>query len=783
MTPPPLPEPPKPSLEELITDWVYKILMAGGIGAGSAGAFWQLFKESDIPKAIVSALIGAGVSYGAAILQPIHKGNQKRLEQFGADVNKEVDEIADDWMTRWKFSDFEGKYLICQQLDCEEDDPTGVREDEDLPIHNPLLQEIFVPLELSGESTNFLGYSETEIRSLQKQINEESMQIWQLLKCTKTDNRLRQIAIRAIGGYGKTTLLKHLAYIYSIRKYSKYKAPKFIPFLIYLANCWKEITQDTPPILPDLLSSFHISRLPKGKKLEVPSKWAMNLLNKGEALILLDGFDEIPPGNREKASQWLTRQMKEYPNSVFILTSRPTAYQEDYTARKLTANFWIKDFNKDQRKEFVEQWYRCQERRARGNRSTPYVEQKVQERSASLLAQIEARPELKRLAGNPLLLNMMARFHRSRQGADASVQLPDRKVELYQDICELQLGRRPKAKGLDYLLLNSIHQRQEVLQRVALEMMKRATPEDEEGFKQIEESDLLELLKTALEPFDPHLEPKEFLKQLVQVSEFLVHRDGRTSRIYQFSHLSFQEFLAAAEIARSQQLDLIYQNLHLSTWKDLILFYAGLINPVAVIALIPQIIDRNGNDLAYAIYRQTDRSAPLSPAQRKALNALKDRVISAWTHPLETYLNNKQWREADEETYRLMITAVGKETGQYFSEDDLRNFPCDELLAIDRLWVQYSNGLYGFSVQKEIYVECGGKLDFSYPGSKTWDDFVIKIRWQKEKGGEYLFSEIYEEEHMNYKGHLPFRCSQSGRLLWGGWVTSFLASRLVKCNL
>ena len=780
MTPPPSPEPPKPSLEELITDWVYKILMVGGVGAGGAGAFWQLFKESDIPKAIVSAVIGAGISYGAAILQPIHKGNQKRLEQFGTDVNQEVDEIVNHWMTRWKLSGFEGKYLICQQLDCEEDDPTGVREDEDLPIHNPLLQEIFVPLELSGESRNLLGCSEAELRSLNEKINEESMQIWQLLKLAKTDNRLRQISIRALGGYGKTTLLKHLAYIYSIRKYNapQYKAPKFIPFLIYLASCWKEITQDTPPILPDLLNNFHISRLPKGKELKVPPNWAINLLNQGEALILLDGFDEIPPGKREKASQWLTGQMKEYPKSVFILTSRPTAYQEDYTARKLTANFWIKDFNKDQREQFVEQWYRCQELRLRANRSTPYVEQKVQERSASLLAQIEARPELKRLAGNPLLLNMMARFHRSRQGVDAPAELPDRKVELYQDICELQLGRRPKAKGLDYLLLNSIHQRQEVLQRVALEMMKRATPEDEEGFKQIEESDLLELLKTALEPFDPNLEPKEFLKQIVQVSEFLVHKDGRTSRIYQFSHLSFQEFLAAAEIVRSQQLDLIYQNLHLSTWKDLILFYAGLVNPVAVIALIPEIIHRNGNDLAYAIYRQTDRSASLSPAQRKALDTLKDQVISAWTQPLETYLNNKQWREADAETYRLMLTAVGKEIGQYFSEDDLRNFPCDELLAIDRLWVQYSNGLYGFSVQKEIYVKCGGKLNFSYPDNTTWDDFCHKISWKKK--GDYLFSEIYKEEHMNYRGHLP--CNTFVTLVlgktWGGFF-----SRIKTCEV
>ena len=773
------PTPPdKPSLEEQITDWVYKILMAGGIGFGGLGAFWQLFKQSDIPKAIVSAVIGAGVSYGAAMLQPIHKGNQKRFEQFGEEVNQEVDELTTSWMTRWTSSDFEGKYLICQQLDCHEDDPVGVLEDEDLPLHHPLLQDIFVPLELSTDSTGLRGYSEDELRSLQKQINEESMQIWQLLKCAKTDDRLRQISIRASGGYGKTTLLKHLAYIYSIRNYNdpKYKAPKFIPFLIYLASCYKEISSETSLTLPDLLSNFHISRLPKGKELKVPPNWAKNLLNTGEALVLWDGFDEIPPAQREKASQWLSGQMKEYPKAVFILTSRPAAYQEDYTARKLTANFWIKDFNEDQRKAFVEQWYSCQERRVRDNRSTPDVEHKVQERSASLLAQIEARPELKQLAGNPLLLNMMARFHRnSRKGAE----LPDRKVELYQDICELQLSRRPKAKGLDYLLLRNINERQTVLQNVALVMMQRATiaPEDQadpEGFKQITERDLLQLIQTALQPFDPTIDAKEFLKQIVQVSELLVHKDGRTDRIYQFSHLTFQEFLAAnelvrlqLELARQQKLAStqpieqsqpiapdIEKNLHLSPWKDLILFYAALINPRAVMVLIQTTIDRNFGDLAYAIYRQTDRSAHLSQTERKALQSLKNSVLLAWVQPLETYLKNQQWREADEETYRLMITAVGKENGQLFSEDDLRNFPCEELLMIDRLWVQHSNGLYGFSVQKEIYVKCAGKLDFSYPSQKTWNDFCHQIRWQK--GGEYLFSEIYKKEHMNYKGHLPF---------------------------
>ncbi|CCQ59603.1 GUN4 domain-containing protein, partial [Crocosphaera watsonii] len=37
------------------------------------------------------------------------------------------------------------------------------------------------------------------------------------------------------------------------------------------------------------------------------------------------------------------------------------------------------------------------------------------------------------------------------------------------------------------------------------------------------------------------------------------------------------------------------------------------------------------------------------------------------------------------------------------------NFPCEDLRIIDQLWVKYSNGQFGFSVQKQIYMdELGG---------------------------------------------------------------------------
>ncbi len=759
------PEPkPKLSIEEQITDIVLKTIKTGGIAGGGIGAVWQLFIVSDIPKAIASAVIGAGISYGAALLQPIHEGNKKRSKDLGESLNQGIEQLGENVTASWRSLGFTEKYLKCQEWDCHEDNVVGMREEDDLPVNSPLLREVFVPLELSADSLT----RDYEFRDRTEAC--EQLQIWQLLERVREDNRLRQIAIRAWGGYGKSTLLKHLAYIYSRQEYckgsyKKYKVPTLIPFLLILGGCWKEITKENPPNLPELLTDYHIGRLTKIKPLDpVPNNWALNILRRGDALVMFDGFDEVPPAERAKLSNWLSDEMRQYPESVFILTSRPTAYTEDYIAKRPTASFWIQDFNPEQRKQFVEQWYLCQERYARGGRNTPDVEAKAKEKAQKLLEQIDARPELKDLAGNALLLNMMARFHRdNKQGAE----LPQRKVELYQGICELQLGRRASARGV-FLVLNSINQRQEVLQFVALEMMCGGTKSfveqdlsiiledfEKEGFKQIPKDELLDYIKTALQKIDPDVSAQEFLKQSEDVSELLVKKDGYTHDVYQFAHLSFQEFLAACELVwlREEGEKLLYKCLSISAWQDVILFYGAMVNPTK---LIQEALNQKHNDLAYLIYKQFEKRLNLSIPDQKALEKVKRSVTKSRYLKLEENLKSKKWYEADQETQRLLITSVGKDLGQLFSDKDLKEFPCDELLAINHLWIEYSNGLYGFSVQKDIYVECGGILDFSLPSSETWDKFCDRVAWKNEgKWVEYDKAFLAKNNLMCVKGYLP----------------------------
>ena len=97
---------------------------------------------------------------------------------------------------------------------------------------------------------------------------------------------------------------------------------------------------------------------------------------------------------------------------------------------------------------------------------------------------------------------------------------------------------------------------------------------------------------------------------------------------------------------------------------------------------------------------------------------------------LRDLLAAHNWKEADQETYKVMIKSVGKKSGEWFTSDELLNFPCQDLRTIDQLWVKYSEGRFGFSVQKEIYLSVGGKADGEYD-SDAWEKFVEKVGWNK----------------------------------------------------
>lgn len=74
---------------------------------------------------------------------------------------------------------------------------------------------------------------------------------------------------------------------------------------------------------------------------------------------------------------------------------------------------------------------------------------------------------------------------------------------------------------------------------------------------------------------------------------------------------------------------------------------------------------------------------------------------------LRDLLRSQKWLDADRETRRLMLSIARADRRKdcLLTQDDLQKFPCSELKTIDRLWVHYSQGRFGFSVIKKIYEE------------------------------------------------------------------------------
>ena len=148
---------------------------------------------------------------------------------------------------------------------------------------------------------------------------------------------------------------------------------------------------------------------------------------------------------------------------------------------------------------------------------------------------------------------------------------------------------------------------------------------------------------------------------------------------------------------------------------------------------------------------------------------------------LRDLLKAKKWQEADAETKRVILKAASRESEGWLRVEDAKNFSCQDLGTIDKLWVKYSNGKFGFSVQKQIYLSLGGTKEYN---RDVFEKFGDKVGWRK--GGQWLsYSELtFDDKH--YVGHLPlYRYIYRRRYLhrYRSYYFTFGVRRPVDCNI
>lgn len=111
---------------------------------------------------------------------------------------------------------------------------------------------------------------------------------------------------------------------------------------------------------------------------------------------------------------------------------------------------------------------------------------------------------------------------------------------------------------------------------------------------------------------------------------------------------------------------------------------------------------------------------------------------------LENLLKEQRYEEADRVTWRILLQLAGAEGRGYLELDEVMLLPQAEVIQIDQLWQHYSQGHWGFTVQRRLFEQADS--DYSKLGKIT--GWMVDGIWLQQR------NTIYDLEQ-SPRGHLP----------------------------
>ncbi len=292
-----------PELTQKITDLLTKVLVTG-----SGGFTLYYLVANDIAKAVIAGV----VAFGASLMTNFWEGFGGRLNPRAKTVGEEAGKLVEQKITGIadRFSDFPSLYREALKTYCYSVEIEGLQT-----LPGIALRDVYVPLRIESEENRF--------------ILETPKDIWHFLPKTAHNFPHRRIAVVAAPGYGKTTLMRYLAYIFLTQP------PKNTPFSLPILLRFREIYVLIRPIpenlekiltLSDLILQ-HFAKQAEFQTLKPSRQWLEENLKQGKCLVMLDGLDEVPKAQQQAVREWTDKQMKAYHNTQFILTSRPHGFE------------------------------------------------------------------------------------------------------------------------------------------------------------------------------------------------------------------------------------------------------------------------------------------------------------------------------------------------------------------------------------------------------------------------------------------------------------------------
>ena len=383
-------------------------------------------------------------------------------------------------------------------------------------------------------------------------------------------------------GSGKTTFVNHLCLCLAghhltpengwLHRLPAWSAADLIPVRVVVRDFAQSVKTCREKPTPRHVWEYIAGRL-KDENLDEASKPLKHLLGEGRVILIFDGLDEIPgKEQRNFVRQALKVFADRYKKARMLVTCRVRSYaNEDRRLGVEFPIFTLGPFDQTMINSFISSWYA--ELLRIGELDS---KDQAENLASGLQKAVKQKPDLRRMADNPLLLTVMSLVHTDQS------KLPENRASLYNKAVEFLLYRWDQIKtGNDDSLsrfctmLGEVGRKELDLKNRLAELAYRAQQEggDDDGPADIPEHRLIKVL-AGLHPEKSHDWAICLVGAMKGRAGLLLEREPG---IYAFPHRTFQEYLAGFSLTtkldfRDKVVDLTKD---LAYWRQVILLAVG----------------------------------------------------------------------------------------------------------------------------------------------------------------------------------------------------------------